>query len=379
MGLLSATLELVDDLIADVTRIGRHVWQSPIPYLGFGFGAAIVTWLLLGRTENGDFLSVAFWSENPEGMRNLLWSLATIAAGAAGLYALSLAALRTRALSDQTQIAEENRQLLEQAQITERFTRAVEQLGHEKRAVRLGAIYALERIAKDSARDSETIIETLAAYVRDQAPWPPKEDARSKDTKSVQKHMRPSIDVAAVTTVLFRIVPEFSEHREQVFGFDLRYTDLGGLDLRWKNLSGFNFENSRLDSAELIGANLRGAELHQAVMKGVNLDGADLHGARMIDADASGAEMGGAVLSKVMFNRANLERVGFDGSDVSGANFEGARNMSSGQLCYTYFELGDPPVNLPEGVAMPTFNSSAEAFGGSKERTAQGDLFLSLS
>jgi hypothetical protein len=46
-----------------------------------------------------------------------------------------------------------NLRLTQDRQITEHYTRAVEQLGSEKLAVRLGAIYALERIAGDSERD----------------------------------------------------------------------------------------------------------------------------------------------------------------------------------------------------------------------------------
>jgi hypothetical protein len=46
-----------------------------------------------------------------------------------------------------------NLQLTQDKQITEYYTRAVEQLGSNKRAVRLGAIYALEQIARDSQRD----------------------------------------------------------------------------------------------------------------------------------------------------------------------------------------------------------------------------------
>lgn len=51
-------------------------------------------------------------------------------------------------------------------QLTERFTRAIDQLGNDKAAIRLGAIYALERIAKDSDRDTETVIEILSSYVK---------------------------------------------------------------------------------------------------------------------------------------------------------------------------------------------------------------------
>lgn len=51
-----------------------------------------------------------------------------------------------------------------EGQVTERFTRAVDQLGSEHLDVRLGAPYALERIAHDSATDRRTIGEILTAY-----------------------------------------------------------------------------------------------------------------------------------------------------------------------------------------------------------------------
>jgi hypothetical protein len=60
-----------------------------------------------------------------------------------------------------------------EGQITERFTRAIDQLGHARLDVRLGGIYALERIARDSPADRATIGEVLTAFVRSHAPWPP--------------------------------------------------------------------------------------------------------------------------------------------------------------------------------------------------------------
>jgi hypothetical protein len=60
-----------------------------------------------------------------------------------------------------------------EGQITERFTRAIDQLGHDHLDVRLGGIYALERIARDSPADRATIGEVLTAFVRSHAPWPP--------------------------------------------------------------------------------------------------------------------------------------------------------------------------------------------------------------
>jgi hypothetical protein len=62
--------------------------------------------------------------------------------------------------------------LSREGHVTDRYTKAIEQLGSERLDVRLGAIYALERIMIDSARDHPTIVEVLAAFVRELAPRP---------------------------------------------------------------------------------------------------------------------------------------------------------------------------------------------------------------
>ncbi len=54
-----------------------------------------------------------------------------------------------------------------EGQVTERLTRAVDQLGSEALDVRVGGIYALERIARDSERDHGVVVELLTAFVRE--------------------------------------------------------------------------------------------------------------------------------------------------------------------------------------------------------------------
>ena len=70
-----------------------------------------------------------------------------------------------------------------EGQITERFTRAIDQLGSDKLDVRLGGIYALERIARDSVIDRDPIIQVLATFVREHSPWPPLPPERVKKAK----------------------------------------------------------------------------------------------------------------------------------------------------------------------------------------------------
>ena len=56
--------------------------------------------------------------------------------------------------------------IAQEGQITERFTRAIDQLGKRALEIRLGGIYALERISKESKEDYWPIMEILTAYVR---------------------------------------------------------------------------------------------------------------------------------------------------------------------------------------------------------------------
>jgi hypothetical protein len=58
--------------------------------------------------------------------------------------------------------------------VTDRYTKAVEQLGSDKLEVRIGGIYALERIACDSARDHPTVMDVLTAFIREHSheQWP---------------------------------------------------------------------------------------------------------------------------------------------------------------------------------------------------------------
>jgi len=87
--------------------------------------------------------------------------------------------------------------LSEQGQLTDRFSKAVEQLGtKDSLEVRLGGIYALERIARDSARDQPTIMEVLSAYIREHAP-------RQMCT-SAASSTPPTTDVQAILTVIAR-------------------------------------------------------------------------------------------------------------------------------------------------------------------------------
>lgn len=84
-----------------------------------------------------------------------------------------------------------------EGQITERYTQATQLLGAPGREVRTGAIYALERIARDSPRDKATILNVLAAFVRENDPAPTVPDNKLPK--------EPSTDVTAALNAIGRL------------------------------------------------------------------------------------------------------------------------------------------------------------------------------
>ena len=208
----------------------------------------------------------------------------------------------------------------EEGHITERFIKAIAQLGDDNMAIRLGGIYALERLAKDSEKDHGPIMEVLTAYVR--------EKATKQGKYAVEAAQEPTTDIQALLTVLGRRETTGKNRRNArldlsnthlagivLWGADLRGADLRGADLEGAALSGADLEGAALSGADLEGADLEGAALSGADLEGADLEGADLEGADLEGADLEGADLEGAVLSEADLSGADLS-----GADLWGAN-----------------------------------------------------------
>jgi uncharacterized protein YjbI with pentapeptide repeats len=96
----------------------------------------------------------------------------TLGAGVSGGLALVLA-FRRQWLSERAQAGTEDDAT--QRRITELYTKAVEELGHDKAPVRLGGLYALERLAQDQSVHRQTVVDIICAYLR--MPFQPPADA----------------------------------------------------------------------------------------------------------------------------------------------------------------------------------------------------------
>jgi hypothetical protein len=228
-----------------------------------------------------------------------------------------------------TEQARQDRALTKEGQITDRYTAAVSNLGEDKTDVRLGGIYALQRIMKDSPRDQGTIVNVLAAYVRTHAAKAPKNDSPAATGKDLRET---PADVDAAFTVLVtrdtsrdisserdRTVEGERNTRSTTIELDLRAVSLPGTsptglieqpgadlfganlsdtDLRDANLHDADLRDADLEFADLRGANLEFADLRDAALsadlRDAFLHGVDLRGAGLYDADLRGADLGDA-------------------------------------------------------------------------------------
>jgi hypothetical protein len=215
--------------------------------------------------------------------------LLTLAAGLLAAGALVFTALNFNLLRRNSQQADRwqrrAHELTEQGQVTDRYTKAIEQLGSDKLDVRIGGIYALERIARDSGTDQPAVVEVLAAFIREHSreQWPPPDHPASRDQ---ERSTRP--DVQAAAAVLGHRDPRQDKRRihlndADLAGVHLRDANLAGTDLRGADFTGAVLREAHLESADLRGADLTHADLSRANLADTYLTGANLTGAQWPD------------------------------------------------------------------------------------------------
>lgn len=267
-----------------------------------------ITWLLAGDTVRAIEDPVARNTAVNQVREKLVQGVGVLLGAGGGLTAL-VYSIRTYYLT-------------RRGQETDRYSNAVTQLARDDIMERLGGIYALEHVMRDSSRDHGTVVEVLAAYVRDKSPVAPEGFTSPPVT----------IDIAAAMTVLARR-PDRPEKNQ----IDLRHVNLTRLELlpdqddRCPRLAGAN-----LCGALLTGARMLGIDLSDAWLAGADLADAEftrrgdktranLSGAWLTEANLLRTELINAVLVRAVLDGAHLDDTCFDGADLTKAWLNGAK------------------------------------------------------
>ncbi|MEM0979694.1 MAG: pentapeptide repeat-containing protein [Cyanobacteria bacterium P01_H01_bin.58] len=190
--------------------------------------------------------------------------------------------------------------------ITERFSVAVEQLGHEQTAVRIGGIYSLERIAQDSPRDYWTIMEILAAFIRDRRNWIAWEDL--PEEPKIEKDITPAI------IVLGRCDRSQQPANSPIY--------LQSCDFRRCAFINDNFPNTLFHKSHFGQANLSGS----------NFQGSSFRRSNLTDANLKNADFSNTNLTRSKLNRADVTNCNFQNADISEADLSHAKGLTVEQV-----------------------------------------------
>lgn len=307
-----------------------------------------------------------------------------------------------------------------EAHYTTLFTKAVEQLGATREVietvefkrepqmpierqtitktepnleVRLGAIYALDRVARDSERDHWPIMEVLCAYVRNkQNSGEPGEQPAGLVTGSpefrdwLSQLPAARVDMQAAVTVIGRRRDDRIEYeRQRGFRLDLSNANLQRVILSEANFESTIFDGAFLQVASLSNGSFRDATFNQAQLEGAHLSEGDFDNAIFLEAcldtsDVSGASLKGALLDSATFKNAGMHKVNLDGASAMDTNFTNARlenastveaifygaSMNGARVFETNFQFteglstemlaasfGDETTLLPSDLARP--------------------------
>jgi uncharacterized protein YjbI with pentapeptide repeats len=247
--------------------------------------------------------------------------------------------------------------------ITELYAKAVEQLGNDKAPVRLGGLYALERLAQDNPAQRSTIVNVICAYLR--MPFPPAAPASKPAPAATENMAEPVVEAGITTTAAddtwqqerqVRLAAQriLSEHlraqaaaQQPADSSHTRFWPGMRLDLTGATLIDFSLADSMITVADFGGATFSG----DTEFRGATFSG---------DAGFRGATFNGdAEFVKATFSG----HAGFREATFSGyARFVGATfSASAGFYGATFSSLDD--------FRWATFSGLAE-FGGA---TFSGD------
>ena len=388
-----------------LAQLGRQIGMEGIsPALVL---IALVTWSILALTLLGG-IYVILWQvilydiPNPDQQKQV-WNWRFTLAQLAALTTVLGAVIALPVTINRLILSRRQTKTAEEGLITDRINKAVEMLGAEKTVkrdgkeftqpnleVRIGAIYALERIAQDSDRDHVQIMEILCAYIRQNAPaesaveWPTlemhdgEEDGplagdwreRLKTFREKQEALKKTLTCRTDIQTALSVIGRRTAHQRaleaeaghgkkgDVFVFDTpcptadlpddeydpRLLDAFREKLtKWKNEL-YSYRGYQLDlrHCNLQGADLSRLNLNGAIFDGARMQGVNLECAHTVSARFVGVQLQGANLKQSLMLRANIENAEIQGANLAGVFLEGATlmevNLHGADLTLAYMQ-----------------------------------------
>ena len=202
---------------------------NPVLFVGFWFFA----WLAYNTYSGMEALP------KDEAARTLEWLkfYAYVVGGIVLIWQVRIANRRATAL-------ERTAALGEKGNITERFKNAIEHLGNPSESIRMGGIYGLYHVVRESREYADTVLKILCAHAKSVMAGP-----------GYTEKEKPSNEIAAILDVLFPIIPDDENQKIEVLfekvdisGWHLQGADVKSRHIKYVHGSEVNLSEARLSS-----------------------------------------------------------------------------------------------------------------------------------
>ena len=240
-----------------------------------------------------------------------------------GFIAIWLTLRRIRAADRQAQTAQ-------RGLMNERYQKATEMLGSDVLSVRLGGIYALQRLAEEDPEQYHVqIMRLLCAFVRN----PVKDEEVDKENQAkplLREDVQTIMDVIATRSGADIELEKKANFKPQLTGADLRGGVFAGGNLSSVDLSGAILSGKILDFVN-YGTHLSSVFLPPGM---TTFDDVNLSDALFINANLSG----------LFFMRVNLSDAVFIDANLSGTRLSSAIGLTQVQLHPARADPENPPA-----------------------------------
>ena len=313
-------------------------------------GRVAVVGLSMGLLAAGIWLSIKYWHNLSSNDESISATMRNIAVVLGGIVAFVLSIWRSSIADRQANSAGRQSAIAQRRLGDERYQKGSEMLGSDVLSVRLGGIYALDRLAKEHPAEYHVlIIQQFCAFVRN----PPGKPSEEELERELKKPIPPTIreDIQEVMTRIGRRSEDGieEEKRSEGFALDFRGADLRGLRLLDGNFRGANLSDAYLMRVYFSRVDLRGSEFRHAHLFMAYLLLCDL-----TDVDFSWADLSGSNLFTSVLNNARLTRTeistGLERSTTGGQNYV----PSFAQLTQKQLDAATAEENWPPEIASGT-------------------------
>ena len=252
-----------------------------------------------------------------------------------------IALAQMKIATTQAKIATTQAEIAQSGLLDNRYQTGIELLGHAKLSVRLGGIYALERVAEsDPLTYHIPGMSVLSAFVRN---WHIKygQEGELDNTAFDNEQKGLPEDVRAILEVIGR-----RSRKQHEIELERKYT----VNLKGAHLHGWEFDvlscapEPDFSNVDFSSADLSGVKFFQVKLEYSSFTSANLSGAGFIGVDLSHASFLGADLSDVSFAHVNLSDAYFRWAKFSGTDLKEVKGLTQEQINEAEIDTQRPPV-----------------------------------